>query len=342
MHKIVLALAATAAILAGASYLLSEQSDAARQQTIVDRVNSDPSSTWTARPNPRFTYSVAQLQRMFNLKTTRPAPGTFDQAPLRAKKASELPKDFDARTAWPNCTSIQEVWDQSACGSCWAFGAATAMSDRVCIASGQTDQRRVSPEQLVECCSACGDGCNGGELYPAWNYWKKTGIVTGDVYGDTNTCKPYPFPPCNHHSSGPYDDCSKHNYDTPKCKLQCDNKSYNKSFNDDKIYGASVYNLNGVNKIMTDLVANGSVEAAFDVYEDFLLYAGGVYQHTTGSMLGGHAIRVIGYGVDNGTEYWLCVNSWNDNWGEKGTFKILKGSDECGIESNVVAGLPKL
>lgn len=43
----------------------------------------------------------------------------------------DLPDDFDARTNWPNCPTIQEIRDQGSCGSCWAFGAVEAMSDRV-------------------------------------------------------------------------------------------------------------------------------------------------------------------------------------------------------------------
>lgn len=46
-----------------------------------------------------------------------------------------IPDTFDARTAWPNCESIKEIRDQSDCGSCWAFGAVEAMSDRICIHS---------------------------------------------------------------------------------------------------------------------------------------------------------------------------------------------------------------
>jgi len=67
------------------------------------------------------------------------------KAPLSMRlpvKTSELiidaiPATFDARTAWPKCDSIKEIRDQSACGSCWAFGAVEALSDRICIASGQ-------------------------------------------------------------------------------------------------------------------------------------------------------------------------------------------------------------
>lgn len=44
----------------------------------------------------------------------------------------------------------------------------------------------------------------------------------------------------------------------------------------------------------------------------------GVYQHVTGSAVGGHAIKVLGWGEENGTPYWLCANSWNTDWGDNG------------------------
>ena len=73
-------------------------------------------------------------------------------------------------------------------------------------------------------------------------------------------------------------------------------------------------------------------------------YKSGVYRYLTGSYLGGHAIKLIGWGYDEEAKakYWIAVNSWNDGWGEKGTFRILKGEDECGIESEIVAGTPKI
>ena len=92
--------------------------------------------------------------------------------------------------------------------------------------------------------------------------------------------------------------------------------------------------------IMEEIQSNGPVEAAFTVYSDFPNYKSGVYEHTHGSALGGHAIRIIGWGVEDGTKYWLVANSWNEGWGDQGLFKIKRGVDECGIEGNVVGGIP--
>jgi len=64
-------------------------------------------------------------------------------------------------------------------------------------------------------------------------------------------------------------------------------------------------------------MTNGPVEAQFTVYMDFYSYKGGVYKHVTGQALGGHAIKITGWGVDaNNAPYWKITNSWSDQWGE--------------------------
>ena len=72
-----------------------------------------------------------------------------------------------------------------------------------------------------------------------------------------------------------------------------------------------------------------------------LFHCPGVYQHVNGKMLGGHAIRILGWGIENDTPYWLIANSWNTDWGNNGFFKILRGKDHCGIEGQISAGIPK-
>ncbi|XP_054868648.1 cathepsin B-like [Amphiprion ocellaris] len=70
--------------------------------------------------------------------------------------------------------------------------------------------------------------------------------------------------------------------------------------------------------IQTEIYKNDPVEGAFKVYEDFVLYKSGVYQHVSGSAVGRHAIKILGWGEEDGVSYWLCVNSWNTDWGDNG------------------------
>jgi cathepsin B len=185
------------------------------------------------------------------------------------------------------------------------------------------------------------NGCNGGQPGLAWNFFVNTGVVSGGDYGDSTTCSPYPFAPCAHHvaPSAEYPACPTNDYNTPRCSKSCTNSAYGTSYSSDKTKAKSSYSISGVSKIQTDIMTYGSVSAAFTVYNDFLAYSGGVYQYKSGSALGGHAVKIFGWGVDNGTPYWNVANSWNPTWGVGGTFKILRGGNECGIEGDIVAGL---
>jgi len=260
----------------------------------------------------------------------------------------DLPKNFDPRENWPDCPTIKEIRDQGGCGSCWAFGAVTAMSDRICIHSKGEKHSHVSSENLLSCCYSCGFGCNGGFPGAAWSFWNRKGLVTGGLYDSHQGCQPYVIEPCEHHVNGTRGPC-KEGGTTPKCHRSCDNKDYKVPYGKDKSFGQKSYSIqNDVHQIQLELITNGPVEAAFTVFEDFPNYKSGVYQHVHGGALGGHAIRILGWGEvqsevanDDPVPYWLVANSWNSDWGDEGTFKILRGEDHCGIESGVVAGLPK-
>ena len=110
-----------------------------------------------------------------------------------------IPESFDSRNNWPECSSIREIRDQGSCGSCWAFGAVEAMSDRHCIFSERKENVEISAEDLVSCCKICGFGCNGGFPGQAWHYWVKNGLVTGGLYNSSVGCQPYLIKPCEHH-----------------------------------------------------------------------------------------------------------------------------------------------
>jgi len=125
--------------------------------------------------NPLANKTEAEIKGMM---------GTIISEPMgyqRPAIANGVPATFDSRDQWGSC--IHEIRDQAQCGSCWAFGASEALSDRFCIDSNGSVDVVLSPEDLVAC-DTIDQGCNGGYLAMAWRYMTNTGIVT-------DTCFPY-------------------------------------------------------------------------------------------------------------------------------------------------------
>ena len=251
---------------------------------------------------------------------------------------SYLPDNYDLRKEYPKCDSIKEIYDQSNCDSSWAISSAQAISDRICIYTGGNLQTRISPTHIISCCPNCGLGCEGGNAATAFIFWKEGGIPTGGKFGDKKTCKPYFLKPDMDNEL-----LNRNEYPIiPECENKCQ-KGYNKSIEEDKSYGLEIYYVKGEENIMKEIFENGPVVSTFNVYEDFIDYKSGIYQHITGEIIGMQNIKIIGWGInDDGIKYWLCANGWNVIWGEKGFFRILKGENECGIEEYAIAGMPKI
>ena len=158
-------------------------------------------------------------------------------------------------------------------------------------------------------------GCNGGNLFLAWKLfiWNN-GIVS-------DSCYPYTA------GDGVVETCRKSCVTPPGepwRKYKC----------------SSLVNPSGADAIRSEVQANGPVETGFTVYEDFMSYKSGIYHHTTGDQLGGHAVKIVGFGQEEGVNYWICQNSWGTSWGEEGFFRIQEG--DCGIDSSAYACIPKL
>jgi len=294
-------------------------SDPAIDEKLIQEINQGQSS-WVAGVNPRLVgLSKQDFAKMLGVKKN---PSI--KAPIKVQPVlTDIPTSFDARQNWPGC--IGPVLDQGHCGSCWAFGAVESLQDRLCIESKGTVNTSLS-EQLLVSCDSTNSGCDGGDPLTAWEFLKSKGTVT-------QACYPYEMGTCQHPG------CSEWN--TPTCNTTCqDGSPFSKFF----YYASSAYGISKkIANIQTEILTNGPVEVSFAVYEDFATYTSGVYVHTSGSLLGYHAVKNIGWGVDsNGVDYWLIQNSWNTDWGMDGFFWIRRGTDECGIEDDVVAGLGKI
>jgi len=297
---------------------------------MVNSINSMQTS-WTASADQGKFFEGLTVKEARKLMGVLPRSSTTPSL-LRATYSDQdraVPDTFDSRTNWPDCWTIQQIRDQSACGSCWAFGAVEAISDRYCT-YGVNKNLSVSAQDMNSCCDSCGSGCDGGYPSAAWSYWLHTGLVS-------ENCDPYSLPSCDHHLANSSNPCPTNEYPTPPCKRQCTN---GQTWSKDIHKAASVNSASGEADIQAEIFKNGPVETAFTVYADFLTYKSGVYIRQSNQVLGGHAVKFVGWGVENSTKYWLVANSWNVHWGDMGFFKIIRGVDECGIEDEVDFGDP--
>ena len=257
-------------------------------------------ATWTPMEvdeNPFAYMPVEQIKAMMGTKLVV-ADGAVEESDFNA--ASE----FDAREEWGS--KVHAIRDQGQCGSCWAFGATEALSDRFAIE--QDVDVVLSPQHLVAC-DTHNFGCNGGYLNKAWDFMVKTGVMTDE-------CFPY-----TSGTTGQDGDCKKTCADGSTPVLY---------------HAKSHKTVRSVSAAQEAIQTGGPIEAAFTVYEDFMSYKSGVYHHTTGSMLGGHAIKALGWGTEDGVDYWLMANSWSPTWGDQGFFKIKRG--DCGINNQMTFG----
>jgi len=244
-------------------------------------------------------------------------PSTAAASPFVRRQAEFLPAAWD----WRNVSGVNyvpPVRNQGACGSCYAFSSMGMIESRIRVATKNQVTITLSPQDIVSC-SGYSQGCDGGFPYLiAGKYGHDFGLIPEE-------CNPY----TGKDSTCPMKSCSR----TYVAKYR---------------YVGGYYGACNEELMKMSLVQNGPLSVSFEVYPDFMHYAGGVYHHTgllekfNPFELTNHAVLLVGYGTDakTGEDYWLVKNSWGTGWGEGGYFRIRRGVDECGIESIAVEAMP--
>lgn len=283
------------------------------------------------------------------------------EAPL-GEEEIELPEVFDARSHWKNCEDvISRIGEQAYCGGCWAFAAAFAIADRICIATNGKAKPWVSVQDLMECTGAketlnvtekeiIGQACAGGLAQAAWHHYATKGVVTGNDNGAPIGCKPYMFA-CAIRGNVeycPYVDDLKLN-----CVERCQNAPYTGSQPTGKTYKKDQY----FGQNSRQLPANSSVDTIKKlIYKDGPLTTsidGKGLKHKENQNSEGifvtkggkrsHAVRIIGWGKsEKAGGFWIIANSWGKNWNgeEKGMARVAFGA--LRIAENIEFGFPKL
>lgn len=217
-------------------------------------------------------------------------------------KGFNLPTSFD----WRNTTIGQKckpsVLNQGICGCCYSFATAECFSARICAVTGGP-YVDYSPQDILACDKRT-MVCNGGVIDVAFNHLEEYGI-------SSLQCVPYAEGNTPDGTLIPSVKCNSFACNVP-------NVNFTKAY---CVKGTSVQ-LTGRDKIQNEIFLRGPLATLMTVWSDLSNYQSGIYRQTTGTQQGGHAVLLVGWGLDNGVNYWIVQNSWGADWGEGGYFKI--------------------
>jgi cathepsin B len=195
---------------------------------------------------------------------------------------SALPPNFDARDVWPTC--LGPVYDQGGCNSSWAITAASVASDRYCIA--KKVNVALSPQMLISCVVKTCEGPFSPD--PVMSYMANPGLPTRQ--------------------------CVKYTAAAGECPTKCDDGSALKN------YACKANAIKGEDAIKTEIMTNGPVLATFMETIDFKDYYDGIYYHAHPKKPNNFptVLKLVGWGVENGINYWIAQHSVGPSFGENG------------------------
>jgi len=204
---------------------------------------------------------------------------------------------------WVTKGAVTPVKNQGGCGSCWAFSTTGSIEGACQISTGTLTS--LSEQNLVDC-DTHDLGCNGGLMDFAFEFVMLNGGICSEedyhyVAHEHNRCKE--------------DGCTKYG----------------------KISSFTDVQRESANSLMAALdsqpvsIAIEADQGAFQLYTEGILDS-----NSCGNSLD-HGVLAVGYGTENGMDYWKVKNSWGAGWGEDGYIRMCRncgkneGAGQCGI-----------
>ncbi|XP_013415099.1 cathepsin L1-like [Lingula anatina] len=210
----------------------------------------------------------------------------------------QVPDEVD----WRKEGYVTEVKNQGHCGSCWAFSTTGSLEGQHFKKTGTLTS--LSEQNLVDCSRKYGNmGCKGGLMDNGFKYIRDNNGI------DTEASYPY----------------------TAKTGLFCHFRTAS--------VGATCTGYTDIKRgsesdLQAAVATVGPISVAIDAgHKSFQLYKRGVYsERACSSKKLDHGVLVVGYGTDNGQEYWLVKNSWGPSWGMDGYVEMSRNkNNQCGI-----------
>jgi C1A family cysteine protease len=258
--------------------------------------------------NPNQTHKVG-ITKFFDL-TRQEFRNTYlnlkvtllDQ--LKAKSGKFVARDeaTPATKDWRKDGAVGPVKDQGQCGSCWAFSTVANLEG---IYQIKNKKSVVLSEQSLVDCDKVDSGCNGGLMENSLAFVRDNGIAFS---------KDYPYHARNQ-----------------KCA---------KYVSAMKVTGFTFAPSQDEQAIKTMLAQTGPLSIAVNA-NPFQFYDSGILDSDSNECDPqelDHGVALVGYGSENGKEYWIVRNSWGSNWGENGYIRVALGKGVCGINTYVITG----
>jgi len=269
--------------------------------------NHDKIERHNARPD--VTYKLGHNQFSHLTPEEWRAQFTGINRPNLREPASSVADFKDAPKAasvdWVAAGAVTPVKNQGSCGSCWSFSTTGALEGAYFIKHGNLVS--FSEQQLVDC-DRLDHGCNGGWMDRAFGFIKRNGGLC--------TEQDYPYVSGTTQKAG-------------TCQTTCQ-----------EVPGSRVVSwtdLAPTDEALTGALNQQPVSVAVQADQDaFMLYAGGIVTGYCGTNLD-HGVLAVGYGTENGIDYYKVKNSWGESWGEGGYIRIQRNVNQeggqCGILS---------
>lgn len=306
----------------------------------VNKINNPESDyLWEATIYPQFVgKSYSSMRSLLGntsklkLATSAPPPEEVanqfielevDVGESQKNKATlELPLKF----SWTDVDGVNydsPLKKQGECGSCYAISMVSIMEARIRIKTNNRLKPILSPSSVIGC-SRYNQGCSGGYPYLVGKHGFEFGFVE-------ESCQPY---------------------------QENDNTCKNFCF-EDKVYKVLNYGYVGdydgacnEEKMMEEIYKNGPIVVAINATPELYYYKSGIFHSKAMKKEGipekgvrsweytNHAVVAVGWGEevvkDTVEKFWILKNSWGEEWGEKGYFRLLRGTDMASVEAQAV------
>jgi len=273
------------------------------------------------------------------------APAAVDQANnLQVLDGYPSSLDWRNQNGKNYVTSVKKQDDRAngfGCGSCYAVAVLSALESRIRVHSYLKYQPNLSIQDIVSC-SPYAQGCDGGFPYLVGKHLEDFGVAETE-------CMPYEL--------GKYYEVSPSISDyLLGDNVACQRASKCSAYNSKRWFATNYHYVGGYYGAcdeagMVRELQDGPITVGFWASQDLIFYKSGIWHHVATPEITrhngkrewektNHAVMLVGYGVEGLKKYWIAKNSWGESWGDRGYFKISRGTDEGGFESMSSVLLP--